>query len=468
MEESGKLILIAVAAFGLAIFIYAAYISDPPLLKLPNIQESLESEIVKSQKVDPKLLSTLSVDPKKKVRMFVSLEGINATELEKQGLKIIKKGRYANYAVVEGDYTTLNKLISTQGVSKVYKDGVVKAVEIDLSQLGDVGKIPIKPVVQGVGWNLEAIKADVVHQSNITGRNAVIAILDTGVNHNLTDLDDHYLTGYDFVHNDNEPDDQYGHGTKCASIAVAEGETYKGVAPSASYIALKVLNDEGWGNWSDIIAALEWCLDYVNSGHRIDVISMSLGADLAPLELQQVCDELYAKGVILVAASGNEGSDVSLYPARYDSVISVAANDILLNVASFSNGEAYVSAPGVQVPVLAPDGNIYFGDGTSFATPHVAGVLALVESEKDITPQQAFELLKISTDEVNDPYNKVEYGQIDAVKAVNNALNLDLEGEEHWYDIIKEPQIQIVVGLLLLVGIIKFYVLKGGGGLVDN
>jgi len=92
----------------------------------------------------------------------------------------------------------------------------------------------------------------------------------------------------------------------------------------------------------------------------------------------------------------------------------------------------------------------------------------LVESEKDITPQQAFELLKISTDEVNDPYNKVEYGQIDAVKAVNNALNLDLEGEEHWYDIIKEPQIQIVVGLLLLVGIIKFYVLKGGGGLVDN
>jgi len=333
MEESGKLILIAVAAFGLAIFIYAAYISDPPLLKLPNIQESLESEIVKSQKVDPKLLSTLSVDPKKKVRMFVSLEGINATELEKQGLKIIKKGRYANYAVVEGDYTTLNKLISTQGVSKVYKDGVVKAVEIDLSQLGDVGKIPIKPVVQGVGWNLEAIKADVVHQSNITGRNAVIAILDTGVNHNLTDLDDHYLTGYDFVHNDNEPDDQYGHGTKCASIAVAEGETYKGVAPSASYIALKVLNDEGWGNWSDIIAALEWCLDYVNSGHRIDVISMSLGADLAPLELQQVCDELYAKGVILVAASGNEGSDVSLYPARYDSVISVAANDILLNVA---------------------------------------------------------------------------------------------------------------------------------------
>ncbi len=465
MEESGKLILIAITAFGLAVLIYATYISDPPLLKLPNIQEKLKTEVEKSQKVDPKLLSTLSVDPKKKVRMFVSFEGINATYLEKQGLKIIKKGKYANYAVVEGDYTTLNKLISTQGVSKVYKDGVVKAVEVDLSQLE---KIPIKPVVQDVGWNLEAIKADVAHQSNITGRNAVVVIIDTGVNHDLPDLNDHYLTGYDFVHGDNDPDDNYGHGTKCASIAVAEGETYKGVAPSASYIALKALNDEGWGNWSDIIAALEWCLDYVNSGHRIDVISMSLGADLAPPELQQICDELYAKGVILVAASGNDGGDVSLYPARYDSVVSVAANDIMLNVATFSNGEAYVSAPGVQVPVLAPDGNIYFGDGTSFATPHVAGVLVLVESEKDITPQQAFELLKISTDEISDPGNKVEYGQIDAVKAVNNALNLDLEGGRQWYDLIKEPQIQIVVGLLLLVGIIKFYVLKGGGGLIED
>jgi len=450
----GRLILIAVLSLSLALFIYATHISDPPLLKL-NIQASIEAEIVTSQKIHSALVNELSLDPKKKVRMFVSLsDNQTVEELEKQGLKIIRKGKYANYAVVEGDYTTLNKLVNTQGVSKIIYDSRVRVVEIPVLEM------PISPVVQDINWNLEAIKADVAHQSNITGDKAVIAILDTGVNHNLPDLDDHYITGYDFVYGDGETDDQYGHGTKCASIAIAEGEMYKGVAPSASYIALKVLNDEGWGNFSDIISALEWLIDYKNAGNRIDIVSMSFGADLAPLELKQVIDELYSKGVILVAASGNEGSDASLYPARYDSVIGVGANDIMLNVAEFSNGEAFVSAPGVQVPVLAPDGNIYFGDGTSFATPHVAGVLALVESEKDITPQQAFELLKISTDEVNDPYNKVEYGQINAVKAVNNALNLDLEGGEHWYDFLKEPQIQIVVGLLLLAGIIKFYVMR--------
>ncbi|MEM2191939.1 MAG: S8 family serine peptidase [Archaeoglobaceae archaeon] len=389
------------------------------------------------------MIEKLIINPEQKVRMFISLENATAEQLEAQGIKVIKTGKYANYVVVEGNYSVLNKLIANPSVKYVYEDGVVKAIDIPVK--------PVKPVIQDEDWNVEAIKADIAHKNGITGQGAVIAVVDTGVNHNLSDLSGNYIGGYDFVYDDSEPDDVCSHGTKVASVAVAKGERKTGVAPEAKYLAVKVLNDQCWGNWSDVIAGLEWILEKVEQGEKIDVVSMSLGASIAPKELEIICNKLRDKGVILVAASGNENSPNSLYPAAYDGVISVGAVDINLNVARFSNGGADVAAPGVQVFVLSNDDNLYLADGTSIATPHVSAVLALVESRKDISPAEAFELLKTSTDEINDPENKVKYGQINAVKAVNNALNLTIpENPKNWFDYIYEPQIQIVIGLVIL------------------
>jgi hypothetical protein len=113
---------------------------------------------------------------------------------------------------------------------------------------------------------------------------------------------------------------------------------------------------------------------------------------------------------------------------------------------------------------LSSDGNIYYGDGTSYAAPHVAGVLLLVEAEKDITPGQAETLLKLSTDEISDPDDKVEYGQINAVKAINNALNLNLLEERSWYEYLNEPWAQILMGLAVLAGALKFVAWRQEGG----
>lgn len=441
--EDAKIIMLIICCFAIAGFVYAVYISDPPLLELNKLNATAK----KVDKVDEELRQKFSLNPEQKVRMFVSVtDNETIRELEKQ-VKVIKKGKYTNFVVVEGDYSTLQKLVGKQTVVRILYDGKVKAVGFT-----------IKPVIQDANWNIEAINADVVHRNNFTGKNSVVAILDTGVNYHLEDLNDNYIGGYDIVYNDSDPDDKYGHGTNCAGIIAGEGEViYKGVAPDTHYYAVKVLNDEGWGNWSDVVAGLEWCLDKIREGYKIDIISMSLGASEAPTELKVICDMLYSEGVILVGASGNEGQPVSIYPARYDTVISVGAVDINKVVATFSNGGSYVVAPGVQVPVLEPDESIRYSDGTSLACPHVAGVLALVESEKDITPSQAFNLLKISTNEITDLYDKSEYGEIDAVKCINNALNMDIKDIRYWYDYLKEPAVQVALGLILLIGFSKVF-----------
>ncbi len=453
-----RLVGIAIAALGLAAFIYAAFLANPPIIDLSKLTGIIEKEEVKSQKMDELLLQKFNLNPRQKVRVFVS--GVNASDLEKQGFKLIKAGKYADWVVIEGDYEAVNKLLEENPqVQKVIYDKRVRAIGIT----DTLSELPIKPVIQDYNWNIEAIKADAAHKYDYRGEGAVVAVLDTGVNHNLEALSHGYLGGYDFPYGDSEPDDIYGHGTECTSIILANG-TVIGVAPSASYYAVKVLNDNGEGNWSDVAAGLEWVLDKVNSGESIDVVTMSLGAEIAPPEIGELCGLLYDKGVILVAASGNSGSKTSLYPAAYDTVISVAAVDVYGHVATFSNGGAYVAAPGVQIPVLSTDGYVYMGDGTSYATPHVAGVLLLVEAEKDLTPQQAFNLLKVSTDDIDDPENKVLYGQVNAVKAINTALKTNLSDYTNWYDILNEPYAKILIGLVLLVGVLKFWGWRSDSG----
>jgi subtilisin len=231
-------------------------------------------------------------------------------------------------------------------------------------------------------WGVKRIGAGTVHDGGNKGSGVNVAIIDTGIYYTNQDLSANYISGYDFVNNDNDPKDDNGHGTHCAGIvaAVDDGQGVVGVAPKANLYALKVLNSNGSGYFSDVIAALQWAV-----GHGIQVTSNSYGSSQNPgSTVQAAFDNAASKGIINVCAAGNSGNrrgsgDNVEYPAKYASCIAVAATDR-------SDNRAYFSSTGPDVELAAPGVNIYSTylggyatlSGTSMACPHVAGTAALV------------------------------------------------------------------------------------------
>lgn len=231
-------------------------------------------------------------------------------------------------------------------------------------------------------WGAQRIGAGVVHAYN-KGTGIKVAIIDTGIDWNHPDLDANYKGGYDFVSNDNDPMDDNGHGTHVAGIVAAEDDTsgVVGVAPEVALYALKVLGADGSGSYSDVIAALQWAVD-----KGIQVTNNSYGSSGDPgVTVKAAFDNAYAAGVLHVAAAGNAGNppgkgDNVIYPARWESVIAVAATNQ-------SDTRASWSSTGPAVELAAPAVNVYstYWDdiyktlsGTSMASPHVAGTAALV------------------------------------------------------------------------------------------
>ena len=201
------------------------------------------------------------------------------------------------------------------------------------------------------------------------------------------------ILGYNFLSQGTTPPiDDNGHGTHCAGIIAAELNTAAvvGVAPEAKIYALKVLNSAGSGYTSDIIAAIQWACD-----NGIQIISMSLGSSVSSTSLEAACNDAFVNhNVVVVAAAGNNGAARTgtniLYPARYANVIAVGATDSNNIRAYFSNTgpELDLMAPGVSILSDYIDTNLndelnqdtLMMSGTSMATPHVAGTVALVLS----------------------------------------------------------------------------------------
>lgn len=238
----------------------------------------------------------------------------------------------------------------------------------------------------GYDWGVDRIEADVVHTYPNTGSQVRVAVIDTGIYYKHADLggcfgnDCKIAGGWDFVNNDADPLDDAGHGTHVAgTIASNLATAYTGVAPDARLYALKVLDANGGGSLSDLIAALQWAV-----ANDIDIASMSLGSDYDLISVREACDAAYEAGVLLVAAAGNDGNragrgDSVDYPGAYESVIAVAATDSSDRRAYFSStGPAVeISAPGVSIRSTTPSGYATMS-GTSMATPHVSGVAALI------------------------------------------------------------------------------------------
>jgi subtilisin len=210
------------------------------------------------------------------------------------------------------------------------------------------------------------------------GKNIRVAILDTGIDKNHPDIKPNYKGGVSFVAGEGTPEDFNGHGTHCAGTVAAaiNGSGVIGVAPMASLYAVKVLDGSGSGAWSNLIAGIDWGIQ-----NKVRILSMSLGASQAPNAVKTICQTAWNKGLLLVAAAGNDGpADNTVgFPAKYDTVIAVSAIDSANAIANFSSRGADIElcAPGVNVLSTLPGGAFGKLSGTSMACPHVSGAAAL-------------------------------------------------------------------------------------------
>ncbi len=262
-------------------------------------------------------------------------------------------------------------------------------------------------------WGMVKVKAPDAWDYSTGSSNVTVAIIDTGIDLDHPDilsnlwkneaedsgtlgvdddgngyLDD--VTGWDFVNGDRTPDDDHSHGTHCAGTVGAVGNNTNGVVGvcwSVRLMALKAANAEGAIADSDSAEAILYAVD-----NGADIISASYGgSSFSQTELDAIA---YAngKGVLFVAAAGNEGNNndaTPVYPAGYESpnILSVAATDQNDALASFSNyGQTSVdlAAPGVEILSTVPGGGYESMQGTSMATPHVAGAAALLLSSNPL------------------------------------------------------------------------------------
>ncbi|WP_418791686.1 S8 family serine peptidase [Phosphitispora sp. TUW77] len=231
-------------------------------------------------------------------------------------------------------------------------------------------------------WGMVRIGEGTAHSQSYLGTGIKVGIIDSGIDYGHPELSAIYKGGYDFVNQDDDPLDIDGHGTHVAgTIAAARNENgVVGAAPAVELYALKAL-EGGSGNFGDIIAALDWC-----AANGIQVTNNSYGSSVDPgTQVRDAFDNSYAGGILHVAAAGNSGNpqgkgDTVGYPAKYASVMAVAASDINDKRASFSSTgpDVELIAPGVNIYSTWIDGTYRYASGTSMASPHVTGVAAQV------------------------------------------------------------------------------------------
>ncbi|MGY1642025.1 S8 family serine peptidase [Geodermatophilus sp. SYSU D00703] len=247
----------------------------------------------------------------------------------------------------------------------------------------------------------------------------VVAVLDTGIAPH-PELAAALVPGRNFTTSTaTDTTDRHGHGTHVAGTVAADaGSLVEGVAPGARLMPVKVLSDSGGGTSTWANAGIVWAAD-----HGADVINMSLGGAGNSTVYAAAVDYARAKGVTVVAAAGNEGSSVPSYPAATPGVVSVAAVDSSSRRASFSNYGPTVdlSAPGVGIRSTLASGGSGAMSGTSMASPHVAGVAALVAAAAPgLTPDEVEQVLAGSATDLGSPGRDDLYGSglVDAVRAV--------------------------------------------------
>ncbi len=273
-------------------------------------------------------------------------------------------------------------------------------------------------------WHLPRIGAARAWDASTGDPGVVVAVVDTGVDAEHQELAGRVLKGYDFVEGDSDTSDANGHGTHVAGIAAASGDNgvgVAGVAWRASILPVKVLDESGYGYYSDVIAGIRYAAD-----QGADVINLSLGGSACSLALQEAVDYAHGRGSIVVAAAGNEGLDSLSYPAACQYVIGVGASDQDDLPASFSSRgkDLDLLAPGTAIYSTYPASRYIKMSGTSMAAPQVAGALALLLSVRPgLNPQDAESALTQSASDIG-PKGRDDFSGWGLLR-VDEALGLD-------------------------------------------
>jgi subtilisin len=267
-------------------------------------------------------------------------------------------------------------------------------------------------------WGIDRVNAPAVW-GQTTGQGVKVAILDTGIDGNHPNLN--VWGGWNTLNNTSDYMDRQGHGTHVAgTVGALNVGRVVGVAPAARLYAVKVLGDDGSGTAASVATGIQWA---ANNG--MNVINMSLGASSHSQTIQNACDAAYNQGLLLVAAAGNSGNRAGTgnnvnYPAAYASVIAVAATDTSNKRASFSStGPAVeISAPGVSIISTYLNNGYASASGTSMASPHVAGVAALLWAYDGSLSNVALRQLLQQTATPLGNVNYYGYGLVNAAAAV--------------------------------------------------
>lgn len=351
------------------------------------------------------------------------LQEINHIVEQHKRCKVRKNFSIACCCSLDVTPTSLEKIMSNcQHVKKVYLNREVKAL--------------LNVAVPSA--NAQNI---VRNGKKLTGKGVTVAVLDTGI-YPHKDLSGRIIDFVDFINQRTVPYDDNGHGTHCAGDIAANGSSssgkYRGPAPEANLIGVKVLDKRGSGLMETVMQGVEWCIRYneTNQSNKIRIINLSLGSTPEPFPKEnddpmvRIVERAWKSGIVVCAAAGNEGSAPRTIssPGISDRIITVGASDDHNtidrkddNVANFSSRGATIYgvtkpdllAPGVNIISLrAPKsyldrtqkssrvGTDYFMlSGTSMATPICAGVCALIlQRNPNINPDEVKKLLKNGAD----------------------------------------------------------------------
>lgn len=273
----------------------------------------------------------------------------------------------------------------------------------------------VNPYVQGlVGstqWNISATNVQSAWAEGYTGQGVKVAVLDTGISNHMELNISGGVSTVDYTRSWN---DDNGHGTHVAGIIGSQpgitsinGIDITGVAPAVNLYAVKVLSNIGFGNLLDILEGIDWAI-----ANDMDIINMSFTSATYSQILEQMINNAYQKGILIVAASGNDGLNSTVrYPARFNNVLAISSVDNSLTISNFSSigDEIDFAAPGDDILSTYNQGDYVYESGTSQATPHVSGILALLkEKYPDYTNSELVALLRANSKDLGivgkDPY----------------------------------------------------------------
>jgi thermitase len=332
------------------------------------------------------------------------------------------------------------ELVGTEGrpveqvVAELNADPAVAYAEPDyivhLADEGAVTAVPVNDAGTGGQYSLDRMMVrDAWHYT--TGGSNLVAVLDTGVEFAHPDLQGRLVAGHDFVNNDSNASDDNGHGTWVTGIIAANannGIGGAGISWSDKVLPVKIMDSSGTGTTSDLNSGIVYAAD-----RGAKVINMSVGGFPFSQFTLDAVNYAWSKGAVLVGAAGNNAREELFYPASYGNVLSISATQVDDELAFWTSyGSAVdISAPGASVYTTncyackPAEGSAYtYISGTSFATPNVAGVVALIFARNPTwTNAQVVPHLMATLDDLGFPGWDKRYGRgrINAFRAVGGA-----------------------------------------------